>query len=67
MGKKLGAAEEARYAPMADWAESDAGLIPEDAGATGGEGPDLGRAYLDNLLGSSEAVNEDEDAGDLDG
>ena len=56
MSKKLSEAEEARYQSMADWAE---GLetLPDEAVVIAGEGPETGRAYLENLLGSSDAVD----------
>ena len=52
---------------MADWAESDAGLIPEDAVFIAGEGPGARLAYLEHLLGSSKAVDEHGDGAGLDG
>ena len=67
MGKKLSEAEEARHTQMADWAESDAGLIPEDAVFIAGEGPGARLAYLEHLLGSSKAVDEHGDGAGLDG
>lgn len=57
MNKKLTEAEEAHYATLATWAESDAGLIPESATITRSIGDGAGRALLEAALGSPEAVD----------
>jgi hypothetical protein len=57
MSKKLTEDEEARYAAMAEWAESDAGLIPEGATIIRSTGDGAGRALLEAALGSAEAVD----------
>ena len=56
MSKKLSEASEARYQSLADWAET-LETLPEEAVVSVGEGPEPGRAYLENLLGSSDAVD----------
>lgn len=56
MSKKLSAADRARYAKMSDWAEGLESL-PEETIVSTGEGPEPGRAYLENLLGSGDAVD----------
>lgn len=56
MSNKLSKAEEARYAGLSDWAESLDNL-PDEAVVTAGEELEAGRAYLENLLGSSTAVD----------
>jgi len=56
MSKKLSEADEARYQGMADWAEALEAL-PEEAVVDAGEAPEPGRSYLENLLGSSGAVD----------
>lgn len=66
MTKKLSAADEARYAAMSDRAER-LETLPDDAVVIAGEGPGLGRAYMENLLGSSEAVDRAMGRPSLDG
>ena len=53
--KKLTTADQARYAEMADWAESLDGL-PDTVTVHTGGGLEAGRGYLEDLLGSSTAV-----------
>jgi hypothetical protein len=48
--------EQARAERLSEWAESDAGLIPEDAQIIRSTGEGAGRELLEAALGSPEAV-----------
>jgi hypothetical protein len=56
MSKKLSEADEARYSSMSGWAEN-LDTLPDEANVTTGEETEPGRGYLENLLGSSAAVD----------
>jgi hypothetical protein len=55
MTRKLTEADEERYARLADWAEN-ADDIPEGAEVVDAEATQAGRALMEELLGSPEAV-----------